>query len=101
MHLALLMGRTLDELGRTMTSAEFAEWLAYDRVHGLPDPWLQTALLGCEARRPWLKRGHRAEPLDLIPWRKGGGPRARMSPRQVRAAMARVPGVTRREPDGR
>ena len=31
------MGRTVGELESSMSSAEWSEWLAFDRVYGLPD----------------------------------------------------------------
>lgn len=45
MSLALRLGRTLEELGDTMTAAEFSLWLEFYREHPWDGEWLQTGII--------------------------------------------------------
>lgn len=70
MRLALAMGRTLRELQREMSSAEFSAWLAYFQVEpfGAPADWArhgaQMALWANVHRKPGT-RPYRPE--DFVP----------------------------------
>lgn len=60
------------------------EWIAYDRVEGIPWPWLQTgiqtaAIVNCHSRKP-------RKPLDYMPVRKVT-PRRPMDPRAIMAGF--------------
>lgn len=67
--LALCLGRTVRELLDSIDSKELSEWIAYDRVAGLPDPWLQTGI-GCAVMRNSLaSQGRPAKPTDFMPIR--------------------------------
>jgi hypothetical protein len=72
-RLALKMGRTVDELQRTMTSAEFGEWIAYysiepfgERIEDLRAGTVASTVANVNRgkdTRPYA-------PLDFIPWAK-------------------------------
>lgn len=47
-----------------MSFQEFKEWLAYDQIHPLPDPWLQTAVIG---QTTALCNGIKADLTDFMP----------------------------------
>jgi hypothetical protein len=42
-RLALALGRTVEELGRELSSAEFTEWLAFYELEPFGQTWHQTA----------------------------------------------------------
>ncbi len=88
MRLALAMGRTLAELAESMSADEFVEWLAFNRVFGLPDSWGEAGTIAAACERPWTKKGVRPrEALDFIPAERRP---KRQSVREMRAAMASV-----------
>lgn len=45
MRLCLLLGKTKKELLDNTTAPELMEWMAYNMVEPLPDPWMQTGQL--------------------------------------------------------
>jgi hypothetical protein len=51
MRLAIQMGRTLEELLNTMSSAELSLWLAKEKLEPLDDPYFRTALLATVTAR--------------------------------------------------
>lgn len=64
---------TVRELGDRMDSAELSEWLAFDRVSPLPDPWLIGGIQAATMRNTFRgKRDRAAKPEDFIPRRKAG-----------------------------
>lgn len=67
---ALALGMTVRELGLRMDSAELSEWLAYDRIDPIPDPWTQTGMV-CSVLAQLLggKAGAKKTPRDFIPIR--------------------------------
>ena len=57
---------TLSELGARMTSAEFAEWLAFEQEYGLPDAYLVTAQVCTTVARSMS--GAKVGPADFVPY---------------------------------
>lgn len=93
MRLALAMGRTLAELADSMSSAEFTEWLAYNRIFGLPDPWGEAGTIAAAVTRPYQKKGAKpAMPLDFIPADRKPA-RRRQSVREMKASMGAIGAV--------
>ena len=98
MRLALAMGRPLAELADTMSADEFADWLAFHRIFGLPDPWGQAGTIAAAITRPYQKRGTRpVSALDFIPADRQPKSR-RQSVHEIRAAMGAVAAVAARAP---
>jgi hypothetical protein len=60
---------TVRELSTRMDSAEFSEWIAYNRYYSaLPDSWRETALLMCALLAPHIgKDGKKPKPEDFMP----------------------------------
>jgi hypothetical protein len=82
---------TVRELGARMDAPEFQEWLAYDRVDPLPDPWTQTGLV-VSTLANLLGDGKRSyRPADFIPARPE--PPRRREP-SWRAELARFDRLT-------
>ena len=63
---------TVGELGTRMDSAEFSEWIAYNRYYSaLPDSWRETALIVTALLAPHIgKNSKRPKPEDFIPIEK-------------------------------
>jgi hypothetical protein len=86
MQLALRLGRTLDELGRTMSAREFALWLAlYRRA-----PWDDTradlgfaivsATIANYAGKVRAKEAKPAAPADFMPFARDPEPEVEEEP---------------------
>lgn len=56
---------TVGELLDRMDSAELTEWMAYNQLEPLPDPWYQTGLTTSMMVNLWSKT--RSRPEDFIP----------------------------------
>jgi hypothetical protein len=70
-----------------MSAAEFAGWIAYDRIEPLPDPWLQTGVLAASNANLWRSRKNKpARPLDYVP--RLAKPRRRRGPRLTPAEQS-------------
>jgi len=63
-RLALQLGRTVGELEREMSSRELSEWIAYERIHPLPDPHWSAALICSVLANCW---GASTSPEDFLP----------------------------------
>ncbi len=88
-RLALSLGMTVGELLDRMDSAELTEWMAYNQLEPLPDPWLQTGISTSMMVNLWSKT--RCKPEDFIP-------RARRSRRQsVEDQLAIFRGIAARQ----
>jgi len=62
------LGKTVGELERTMTTREFAEWLAFTRYfQAIPDPWAETGLLTSAIMAPYCERGTAPKASDFNP----------------------------------
>jgi hypothetical protein len=63
---------TVGELSTRMDSAEFSEWIAYNRYYSaLPDSWRETALIVTALLAPHIgKNQKRPKPEDFIPIEK-------------------------------
>jgi hypothetical protein len=72
------------QLEAEMSSVELSEWLAFDRIEPLPDPWRQTGLACAVTANLWTK-GKRHQPEDFIPARKES---VRQPPGKIAAKMA-------------
>lgn len=74
---------TVGELGARMSSRELSEWMAWDRISPLPDPWaihghLMALLWNVTQKKP-------REPADFIPAARP--PRRAQSPREIEARL--------------
>ena len=66
--MAAHLGRTVGELERTMTTREFAEWLAFTRYyHAIPDSWAETGLLVSSIMAPYCEKGKTPKASDFNP----------------------------------
>ena len=63
-RLALTLKKSIREI-EAMDSVEISQWIAYDRKHTLPDPWLQHGILCATLANLWSKSKHKPE--DFIP----------------------------------
>lgn len=82
--MAVALGKTRRELLDGMDSRELSEWIAYDRVEPIPQPWQETGLLAailCNL----LGTGRRRSPADFIPARRA--PAEEQSPSAILAAF--------------
>ena len=63
---------TVRELGTRMDSAEFSEWIAYNRYYSaMPDSWRETALIVTALLAPHIgKNQKRPSPEDFNPIEK-------------------------------
>jgi hypothetical protein len=57
------------ELLEEIDSEELSEWLAYDRIEPLPDPWAMHGQLAALMHNAWFK-GRARGPEDFIPDRR-------------------------------
>lgn len=78
--LALLLGKTVGELEVQLTSKELSEWMAYDRLQPLPEPWVQTGLTCATLANLWSNKRHEAK--DFMPV-----VRRRQSPQEQRQKL--------------
>lgn len=58
---------TRAEMLRRMSSAELQEWLAYDLIEPLPEPWRQTGLIAASIHNNGFSSGPARQPQDFIP----------------------------------
>lgn len=63
--LALALGRTVDELLRSISSAELSEWIAYDQLERLPDPYEIGGIVASTVAN--TVAGAKTTPSDFIP----------------------------------
>lgn len=84
---------TVARLGRETDSEELSEWIAYDRINPLPDPWLQTGILASLMANFWKGAKNRKsyKPGDFIPFVKKI--RKQMSLDEIRAQVQRMSGI--------
>lgn len=61
-----MLGKTVEELGRSMSSTELSEWLAFESAYGLPDVYFQTAILASTLECLWSEKPRK--PSDVIPF---------------------------------
>lgn len=74
MTLALRLGRTLEELGRTMTALEWSMWLELYEEHPWDGDWLHTGII-CAMIANYagkiLPEGEKVYPSEFMPpWKK-------------------------------
>jgi hypothetical protein len=81
--LALCLGKTVGELERSISSVELSEWMAWDQLDKLPDPWWQMGKI-CAVIAEILT-GKAASPEDFIP--RARPKRKIMSPEAAMATM--------------
>ena len=64
-RLALALGRTVQELGDSLSSAELAEWVAFWSIEPFGDLWRQTGSICCTTA---LVNGNKfSKPEDFMP----------------------------------
>jgi len=67
-RLCVVLGRTIEEV-EAMPSKHLSEFIAYDNVFGLPDPWLAHGIQCSTMANVWSKSGG-YKPQDFIPRKK-------------------------------
>ncbi len=67
----MLLGATVGELEERMSSRELAEWMAYHRIHPLPDPHWSAALICSTLANAW---GASTSIEDFLPATKADEP---------------------------
>jgi hypothetical protein len=65
----------------SLDSVELSEWVAFDRLEPLPDPWLQTGI-ECAASVNVMGPKSPAKPADFMPVER------RQSHHQIRSVLA-------------
>ncbi|QDV34012.1 phage tail assembly protein T [Tautonia plasticadhaerens] len=81
-----------DALAERISSPLLSEWLAFFRLHPLPDPWLQTGIT-CDTLVRVLgtgKAARRITPDSFIPRPRRRAPQAPGAMRAALAAFARL-----------
>lgn len=58
---------SIDRLQEKVDSQQFAEWLAFNRISPLPDPWRQTGILAATTQNYSGFAKKAAKPGDFIP----------------------------------
>lgn len=81
MKLAWSWGRTLEDLGASMSAPEMTLWRALWSIEPMPDPWLQTGIIA--AANAWLWGNKSVKPEDYIPKMR----RERTKPQSVAEQM--------------
>jgi hypothetical protein len=81
---------TVRELLDRMDSAELSEWMAYNLIEPLPDPWYQNGQLCALMANLWSSKG-RLKPDDFIP--RARGDRRRQSPAEQLAIFRAIAGA--------
>jgi hypothetical protein len=67
LRLALALGKSIREV-EALDARELAEWVAYDRIEGIPQPWRQAGTIAAAAANPYRGKGRRAfGPEDFMP----------------------------------
>ena len=86
------MKKTVAELGRDADSAELSEWVAFDRIWPLPDPWLQTGVqASLAANLGKSPRDHkRYKPSDFMPLYRAT---RELSPREFKGMLKGMCGI--------
>jgi hypothetical protein len=60
-----MMGRPVEELGRTMTAHEVSEWMAVEQAYGLPDAYSSMGMLCAAIHNAFSKNP--LTPADFCP----------------------------------
>jgi hypothetical protein len=81
------LGRTVADLERGLSSSELSEWIAYDQLDRIPDPWEQTGTVCATVANLWTDKGG-YRPDDFIP-----RPRRAARILDARAGLAWMRGV--------
>jgi hypothetical protein len=76
------------EMLSRMSSRELSEWIAFDRIEPLPEPWRQTGLLAALTYNAHFS-GSRKGPSDFIPAARRPDPEIQTA----EEAMARMSGL--------
>lgn len=89
-RLALKLGRTVDELQRSMSSAEFGEWIAYYSIEPFGDRMedLRAGVVASVVAN--VNRGKDTPafaPLDFVPWAQEPAKPAGPPPPEAMAAV--------------
>lgn len=77
------LGKTVRQLLAEIDSRELSEWLAFDRIEPLPDPYWMTGMVCSTLANLWAKR--RYQPEDFMP--RAGPRRREQSPDEGRAIL--------------
>lgn len=89
-RLALKMGRTVAELQRSMSSAEFGEWVAFYSIEPFGDRVADLRAGVVASTVANVNRGKDSPvlaPIDLIPWAQEAKPDTPPPPEAVAAAF--------------
>lgn len=82
MKLCWAWGRTLEDVGRSMSATEHTLWRALWNIEPIPDSWKQTGVVA--AANAWLWDNKSVKPEDYIPKMK----RERTKPQSAAEQMA-------------
>ena len=85
-RLAGHLNMTVGEIERRMSAAEFREWIAFDNVDPLPDPYWSSAMLAMVIARVF-GGSKTAEIADFLPARKRAKPQ-RQSNAMMKSLMS-------------
>lgn len=91
-RLAIILGRTVEEIRRGMPHTELLEWIAYfERVQAIPDPARDVAQVCAVLANAHRKEGSRAFRVhDFVPRPPGKG--QGQSVEEMQAVLDRVSG---------
>lgn len=94
MRLALAVGRLdVDRMLDELTVDQWEEWLAYDRVEGIPFPWLQTGVVARELANRLRGTGERAKvAADFMPIVRPGKTATPKKPAEMMAVFRTLAG---------
>ena len=84
LRLALQLGKTVGQLETEMSSRELSEWMAFLRIHPLPDPHWSAALICSVVCNAW---GATTSPDDFLP-RVGTDDEPEQTPEEALAAFS-------------
>ena len=84
-RLALALGRTVQELGDSLSSAELAEWVAFWSIEPFGDLWRQTGSICCTTA---LVNGNKfSKPEDFMPSAR----KQTQSPEEMQQELRKIP----------
>jgi hypothetical protein len=92
MRMAAHTGRTLQELGESMSSPEFTAWQAFDNLYGYPDIYFMTARICHAALAPYSTKPPKA--WDYVPYFAPERPRT--APQTVKDHKAIMRSISRK-----
>lgn len=65
--MALHLGKTVRQLLSEMDSQELSEWMAFDQIEPLPDPYWASGMVASTMCNLWGKRSKPYKPKEFMP----------------------------------